>query len=53
MLWGHEPMSGLDESGVLNMAPGELGECFAESCDTLRLHFKAALLRHGGIPAEK
>lgn len=43
-------MGGLDERGVLNRAPRELGEGLAVGEDALGLHLEAALLRHGGVP---
>ena len=43
-------MRGLDVLGVLDRAPGELGEGHAVRRDALRLHLEAALLRHGRVP---
>lgn len=45
------PMGSLDELWILQGTPGQLREGVAELGNTLSLHFEAALLRHGGIPA--
>jgi ABC-type Co2+ transport system permease subunit len=44
-------MSRLDISGILEGAPRQLREGPTVLVVTLGLHFKAAFLRHGGIPA--
>ena len=45
------PMGSLDELWILQGAPGQLREGVAERINTLSLHFEAALLRVGGVPA--
>ena len=44
-------MSGLDESWVLDSSPRKLREGLAPFERALRLHFEAALLGHGSVPA--
>lgn len=44
-------MRSLDEFWILQGTPGQLREGVSELGNTLSLHFEAALLRHGGIPA--
>ena len=43
-------MGGLDERGVLEGTPRELGEGLAVGENALGLHLEATLLRHGGVP---
>jgi hypothetical protein len=47
------PMSSLNIGGVFDDTAGQLRECLAERGDALGLHFKSALLGHGGVPATK